>query len=126
MGLNILIVDDSAITRTIIKRALPLAGIELGEVHEAGSGCEALEMLQQGAFDLVLSDLNMPQMDGGALIAEMAASPNLSEIPVVVISTEGSKPRLQQILRPGVAGYLRKPFTPEQLRDTICDAIGAV
>lgn len=120
MSYHILIVDDSAITRTLIKRALPLAGIQLGEIYEADSGAAALRVLHTTQVDLVLTDLNMPEMDGAALIEAMDTSEALRHVPVVIISTEGSKPRLQQIQRPLVAGYLRKPFTPEQLKATLC------
>lgn len=119
MSLKILIVDDSATTRTFIKRTLALIGIQEDQLVEAGGGREALECLEAGGIDLVLSDLNMPGMDGGTLIREMEAAAHLAQIPVVIISTEGSRPRLERITRKSVVGFLRKPFTPEQLRDVL-------
>ena len=121
MPFDILIVDDSMTTRALIKRALPLTGIKLGQIYEAESGAVALQRLAASPVSLVLTDLNMPEMDGAELIAAMDASPQLRNVPVVILSTEGSKPRLDQIQRPLVAGYLRKPFTPEQLKSVLCD-----
>lgn len=126
MSHTILIVDDSTITRALIRRALPLTGLDIGEIYEAASGAEALQRLQANPVDLVLTDLNMPEMSGCDLIEAMDASPMLRDIPVVIISTEGSKPRLQQIQRPLVVGYLRKPFTPEQLKATLCNIMEQV
>ena len=123
MSHNILVVDDSATTRTYVKRTLALSGIAPENVFEAASGREALDRLAQGDIDLVLSDLNMPEMDGTSLVREMAATPQLAFIPVIIISTEGSKPKLEKLLRSSVVGFLRKPFTPEQLRDILQDRL---
>jgi len=120
MPCNILIVDDSSLTRTVIRRTLPLTGIAFGEIHEAAGGTEALSLLHTVAFDIVLTDLHMPEMGGSELIESMDRAPGLRNIPVIVVSTEGSRPRLQQIQRSCVVGYLRKPFTPEQLKSTLC------
>ena len=119
MSLKILVVDDSATTRTYIKRTLGLLGISPDLVLEAPSGDEALTLLENDDIDLVLSDLNMPKIDGPALIARMASMPQLANIPIIIISTEGSRPKIDRLIQSGIVGFLRKPFTPEQLRDII-------
>lgn len=119
MSRKILVVDDSATTRTYIKRTLALIGVNPDLVLEAPSGSEALALLESGDIDLVLSDLNMPQIDGLMLVARMAAMPHLATIPVIIISTEGCRPKIDRLIQSGIVGFLRKPFTPEQLRDIL-------
>lgn len=125
MPLNILLVDDSETTRAIVGRTLRMSGISLGEVHEAENGRHALDLLDQHWIDLVVSDLNMPIMDGSDLIGEMKRNPTMSTVPVLVVSAEGSRRRIEGLKASGlVTGYLRKPFTPEQIRDAVHEALG--
>ncbi|MCK4303696.1 MAG: response regulator [Candidatus Eisenbacteria sp.] len=124
MGFNILIVDDSKVTRIMIKRTLKLTGIPVGSLHEAENGQVALEEMKTNKIDLVLADINMPVMDGMAMIAQMKADPELASVPVIVISTEGSSTRIEELRSKGVAGYVRKPFTPEDVRDTLRQVVG--
>jgi two-component system chemotaxis response regulator CheY len=119
MGYRILIVDDSATTRAVVKKALALAGVHAAAVHEAADGHEALEQLQTNEVDLVFADLNMPRMGGDVLIEAMRQDPRLRDVPVIVISTEGSATRLASLFRHGVLAFLRKPFTPEQFKQTV-------
>lgn len=114
MSLNVLVVDDSAVMRRMIRRTLELSGIPLGEVYEAGNGEGGLELLKVHWVDLVLLDLNMPVMDGEAMLSRLRADESLRGVKVVVISTEGSETRIQQ-LQPHIDGYIHKPFTPEAL-----------
>lgn len=123
MALNVLVVDDSAVMRRMIIRTLELAGLPLGEVHEAGNGAEGLEQLDRHWIDLALVDLNMPVMNGEEMIERLRANPELADVPVVVVSTDGSETRLARI-RPNVNGFVRKPFTPEQLGATIKEIVG--
>jgi two-component system chemotaxis response regulator CheY len=119
MSHRVLIVDDSAMTRLVIRKALTIAEFEFAEFHEARHGAEALELLAQHPVDLVITDLNMPQMGGDELLARIRAQESLAEVRMIVISTEGSQPRLAAIKSLGAAGILRKPFTPEQLKSLV-------
>ena len=124
MALNVLLVDDSAVMRSIVKRVLSLSGFELGEIHEAGDGKEALRVLDEQWVDCVLTDVNMPIMNGVELLQTMKADEVLSSLPVIVVSTEGRSEKIQEILDKGAAGYITKPFKPEDIRRTLCDALG--
>lgn len=119
MPLNVLIVDDSAAIRKILRRVLGQAEIPLGSVQEAANGLEALEELSKKKVHLVLSDINMPQMDGLELLAHMRAHPVWKTIPVVIISMEGGQEKVLEAVQLGAAGYVRKPFTAEQIREKI-------
>jgi len=118
MGMNILIVDDSSVMRQMIIKALNMSGLPLGEIHQAGNGREALEMLDRHWVDLLILDINMPVMNGEEMMIEMKKNPVFSDIPVVVVSTEGSATRIERMKAMG-ALFVHKPFTPEIIRDTI-------
>lgn len=120
---NILIVDDSAVTRAAIKRTLCLAGMSLSSIFEAGNGHAALEVLENVRVDLVLADLHMPEMDGVEMTSRILANDATKDIPVMVVSAEPSAQRLEQLKQSGVRGYIRKPFTPEQIRRGIADIL---
>ena len=115
----ILIVDDSATTRGLIKRAIQLAGLPVSEFLEAGHGKEALAQLQTHAVDLILADLHMPEMNGIELAHAVLANPAMAPIQIAIISAEPSGQRLLELRRAGIKGYLRKPCTPEALRDLV-------
>ncbi len=121
---NILIVDDSVLTRTAIKKVLDMLDIEVDSVFEAGNGLEALEVLQANDIELVLADLNMPQMNGFELIQKMQENKSFSNIPVVVISTESSHSRINDLEDVGIRGYLHKPFQPEDFRSILIKNLG--
>lgn len=116
MALDIMIVDDSAAIRKILQRVLVQAGFSLGAVHEANDGNEALAILQANKVGLILSDINMPNMDGIELLSRLKADGSLKSVPVVMVTTEGSQARVMQALELGAAGYVRKPFTPDQIK----------
>ncbi len=116
---RILVVDDSAMSRLVIRKTLVLAGLESAEYHEASDGAEALAVLQQCPVDLVITDLNMPQMPGDELLARIRQLPSLREVRVIVISTEGNRQRQDAIRDLGAAAFIRKPFTPEQIKSVI-------
>jgi two-component system chemotaxis response regulator CheY len=124
MAYNILIVDDSVLTRTAIKRIIRMIGIEVGQLLEAADGREALKVLDTQSVDLVLADLNMPQMNGVELIHEIKKQRNHADIPVVMVTTESSMARIKELLAEGVKDYLHKPFTPEEFRTVIDRALG--
>ena len=125
MAFNILVVDDSEIIRTVIRKAIAISGLEVNEFHEAANGREALEMLQDQWIDIVLTDINMPIMDGVEMIRRMAADRLLQKLPVVIVSTERSQSRIAELLALGVRAYLKKPFRPEDFHAVITDLLTA-
>ncbi len=124
MAHQILLVDDSNTTKTVITKALNLSGIDLGTIFKAANGREGLDLLQKEKIDLVFLDINMPIMGGMEMLDEMKKNPSLSSIPVVVISTEGSSTRIEELKSKGVAAFLRKPFLPEVLKQTVESILG--
>ncbi len=119
MGLNIMIVDDSPLMRAFIRKVVALTGIEVKEFCEVGDGEQALELLRQRWVDLVLTDINMPRVNGEELVRRMEGDDLMRTIPVIVISTDSSHSRIQQMLALGARGYISKPFLPEALRDEV-------
>jgi len=119
MAYNILIVDDSATMRTVVKRTVDMSGLNIGTFYEAENGKHALELLKENWIDLVLADINMPIMDGIEMTEHMQTDPELCRIPVIVVSTEASSARIEELKGKGVKGYVHKPFTPEKIRDVI-------
>ncbi len=124
--LKVLIVDDSSVMRKIVERALRQAGLDIGEVVEASNGAEALAEVQKGSLDLILSDINMPVMGGLEFLKTMAGVEAAKGVPVVMITTEGSEARVVEALSAGARGYLRKPFTPEQVKERVTPLLAAV
>src|SRR5436305_14736572 len=109
MESDILVVDDSAAIRKILQRVLRQTGMAIRAIHEAGDGHQALAVLADQAVDLVLTDINMPKMDGLQLLASLKASAQWRNIPVVMITTEGGESKVSEALKLGAAGYVRKP-----------------
>ncbi|MCL4693940.1 MAG: response regulator [Candidatus Hydrogenedentes bacterium] len=124
MALNILVVDDSETVRSIILKTLTLSGLELNDPLQASNGKEALALLRDNWVDLVLTDINMPDMGGVELIEHMKKDEVLKTIPVVVVSTEGSATRIEELKEKGVRAYIRKPFTPEKIREVLDEVLG--
>jgi len=125
MALNILVVDDSKVMRAMIIKTLRLSQLPLGEVLEAPNGQEALRVLDGKWIDLALVDINMPVMDGEEMIDRLRQNPVTEDLPVIIISTEGSETRKEVLMQKG-AGFVHKPFTPETLRDTILKTLGGL
>ena len=119
MDSDILVVDDSAAIRKILTRVLRQTGMAIQTIHEAGDGQDALAVMAQHKVDLVLSDINMPKMDGLQLLASLKASPQWHSIPVVMITTEGGETKVAEAVRLGAAGYVRKPFTADQIKEKL-------
>ena len=119
-----LIVDDSSVMRKIVERSLRQAGIELEKVHEAGNGAEALVVLRANPVDLILCDINMPVMDGLEFVRQMGTVENAKGVPVVMITTEGSESHVVEALSSGARGYIRKPFTPDQVKEHVVPLLG--
>lgn len=121
---NILIVDDSAVTRAMIKRTIKLSDLPVENFFEAGHGQAALEVLASQAVDLVLADLNMPVMDGVEMTQRMRHNQATRDIPVIIVSAEPNLHLLEELLQQGVQGFVRKPFTPENVRHVISQTLG--
>lgn len=119
MSHHILIVDDSATTRAMIKRILGLCGVDLTQVREAGDGVAGLETLRKHGADLVLADLHMPNMGGVEMTQQILADPALRHVPVVIVSADPNVSRIEELKGRGVKGYLAKPFTPEAFREVL-------
>ena len=124
MELNIMIVDDSPVMRTFIRRVIGLTGLKVGDIYEASNGEEALRLLRDHWADLILTDINMPQMNGEELMRHLESDELLRMIPVLVVSTDSTEIRVQRLLALGAKGYLAKPFQPETLRDEVERALG--
>jgi two-component system chemotaxis response regulator CheY len=120
-----LIVDDSSVMRKIVERALRQAGLELMVVHEAGSGTEGLDLLRAKTVDLILSDINMPSMDGLEFLRQIRAQNLAPGVPVVMITTESSEEHVKQAILAGARGYIRKPFTAEQVKERVLPLLDA-
>ncbi len=124
MSINVLLVDDSATIRLMIKKVLSISlGDALGNVYEAGDGISALSQLADNDITLMMIDLNMPRMNGMQLISRLKSNSKYSDIPIIVISTEGSEERIKELEELGIAGYVRKPFRPEQVRKVILNVV---
>ncbi|MBM3774706.1 MAG: response regulator [Acidobacteria bacterium] len=119
MPVDLLIVDDSAAIRKILQRVLQQADFALGQIYEAGDGQEALDILKQKKVGLILSDINMPNMDGLQLLSHLRSQEGLKDVPVVMITTEGSQAKVMEAVQLGASGFVRKPFTAEQIKEKL-------
>ena len=119
MSYRILVVDDSAVSRRMVCRAVSMSGLDVSEILEASNGQEALDLLGKSWVDIVLADINMPVMNGAEMVREMAKRDFMSVTPVIIISSEKSEKRMEEMLGLGVHTYLGKPFRPEQIKQVI-------
>ena len=120
-----LIVDDSSVMRKIVERALRQAGLDSLVVHEAGSGAEGLELLKGEKVDIILSDINMPVMDGLEFVRQLKIQNLAPGVPVIMITTESSEEHVKQAIQAGAVGYIRKPFTAEQVKERVLPLLKA-
>ena len=118
-----LIVDDSSVMRKIIDRTLRQAGLELETVYEASTGSEALELLQNRQVHLILSDINMPSMDGLEFLNQLRSRNLATNTPIVMITTESSAEHVKKAILAGARGYIRKPFTVEQMKEHVVSLV---
>jgi two-component system chemotaxis response regulator CheY len=117
--IRVLIVDDSSVMRKIVERALRQAGLDSLVVHEAGCGKDGLGVLRAKAIDLILSDINMPSMDGLEFVRQLRAQDLARGVPIVMITTESSEEHVKQAIQAGAHGYIRKPFTADQVKEKV-------
>jgi two-component system chemotaxis response regulator CheY len=124
MPFSVLIVDDSTVMRGFIKRVLTLSGFEVRECLEASNGEEALAQLETNSVDVILTDINMPKMNGEELLRRLETDERLRGVPTLVISTDATKARILKMLSLGAQGYITKPFSPEALREELERVLG--
>jgi two-component system chemotaxis response regulator CheY len=125
MSLRILVVDDSPAMRAHIRRVLTSSGLPIDALIDAGDGLEALERLKDSQVNLILSDINMPNMDGEELVRNIKADRTYREIPILVITTDNSTARVLRLRQLGAQGYICKPFTPDLVKQKVLAALGS-
>lgn len=125
MSYRVLIVDDSPAMRSFVRRVMELSGFDLSHCFEASDGAEALKLLDSEWVDAILTDINMPRMDGEELLKHLSADELLRSIPAIVISTDATRGRMDRLTGLGARGYITKPFLPEDLREVLERTLGA-
>jgi len=124
MSFNVLIVDDSNTMRAVIKKVISISGFKMDQCIEAGNGKKALDVLTDNWVDVIISDINMPEMNGFELLKKLKEDDLLKNIPVILISTESSNERMQDAFDMGAKGFIKKPFTPEAVKKILYEVIG--
>ena len=119
MTKRLMIVDDSPVMRSFVRRTLQIAGLHMETCAEASNGAEALAKLAESSVDLILTDINMPVLDGEGLLRTLQVDPELKRIPVVVVSTDSTEQRVDALMGLGARGYVKKPFQPEKLSQVL-------
>jgi len=124
MSFNVLIVDDSNSMRAVIKKIITISGFQMDKCLEAGNGREAMELLTSNWVDVIVSDINMPEVNGLELLDQLNENDMLREIPVIMITTEGSDERMKEAFARGAKGFIKKPFLPEEIKKVLYQVIG--
>jgi two-component system chemotaxis response regulator CheY len=124
MSFNLLIVDDSISMRAVIKKIITISGFQMDKCLEANNGREAMDLLSTNWIDVIISDINMPEVNGLELLDQLKKNDTLKEIPVIMITTEGSSERMQEAFNRGAKGFVKKPFLPEEIKKILYDVIG--
>lgn len=119
---RVLFVEDSPTMRRIIANSLRQVGFD--EIIEAENGVDALEKLKGKQVNLVVTDWNMPEMNGAELVRTLRGMPPYADVPIIMITTRGTKDDVMTAMKLGVNGYIIKPFTPEILREKLRSVIG--
>lgn len=119
---RVLVVDDSSTMRRILRMTLTRCGYE--DVEEAADGKEALALCEASQFHCILTDWNMPNMDGMQLIIKLRAMPQYASVPIVMVTTEGAKDDVIEALTRGANSYIVKPFTPDTLNTKMEEVMG--
>ena len=124
MAFNVLIVDDSSTMRALIRKVLGISGFPVGQYFEGANGREALEILAREWVDVILTDLNMPEMDGKAFLKNLRRQEEWTDLPVVLVTTEGRPEIISQYSKLGFQGYIKKPFRPETIKQVLSEIMG--
>ena len=119
MAYNILIIDDSAIVRKVLIKTINMADVCIQEIYQAANGEEGLKQIAEHSVDLIFLDINMPTMNGMEFMRRLRGVPGIAEIPVIVVSTEGSKERRDELFSLGIKAFMRKPITPEEFAEVV-------
>jgi two-component system chemotaxis response regulator CheY len=119
MAKSLMIVDDSATMRKIIIRTVRMSGLEFDRTEEAGNGLEALEKLQSSPVDIVLCDINMPEMSGTEMVKKARQLPSCAKTKIIMVSTESAQELIDGVMADGANGYITKPFTPEKFQEKL-------
>ena len=119
MAKSLMIVDDSATMRKIVMRTVRMSGLEFDRTEEAGNGKEALEKLGGGPVDIMLCDVNMPEMSGMELVKEVRKLDSCANTKIIMVSTESSQELIDGVIADGANGYITKPFTPEKFQEKL-------
>lgn len=122
---TILVIDDSAMMRKVVLRTLKMAGMEFDTVLEAGDGLEALAVLKENKVQLIMCDINMPNMTGLELLEELKKTDLAQGAPIVMVTTEASEPQVRQAIMSGARGYIRKPFTVDHIKNNVRPLLAA-
>ena len=124
MSFNVLIVDDSSAMRAVIKKIVTISGFQMDQCLQAANGREAMEVLADNWVDVIISDINMPEVNGLELLDLLKKNETLKEIPVIMITTEGSSERMQEAFNRGAKGFIKQPFLPDDIRKVLHQVIG--
>ena len=119
MSKSLLIVDDSATMRKIVMRTVKMSGLEFDSTEEAGNGIEALEKLNASPADIMLCDINMPEMSGTELVKKVREMSTCDHMKIIMVSTESSKDMVDGVIADGANGFISKPFTPEKFQEEL-------
>ena len=119
MGKSLLIVDDSATMRKIIMRSVRMSGIQFDTTEEAGNGVEGLEKLNKAPVDVILCDVNMPEMNGDEMVKKVREMDSCKDTKIVMVSTESSQGFIDKLLACGADDYITKPFTPDKFNEKL-------
>lgn len=119
MAKSLMIVDDSATMRKIIMRTVRMSGLTFDRTEEASNGIEALKKLEENPVDVMLCDVNMPEMNGSELVSKIHKEALCKDMKIVMVSTESAANFIDDIMKEGVDAYITKPFTPEQFQEKL-------
>ena len=117
MAKSLMIVDDSATMRKIIMRTIRMSGLEFDRTEEAGDGVEALKKIDSAPVDIMLCDINMPEMDGVELVQKVRKIKSCANTKIIMVSTESSQELMDSVMADGANGFINKPFTPEKFQE---------
>lgn len=120
MAMSLMIVDDSATMRKIIMRTVKMSGLEFEKTEEAGNGVEAIAKLNVEPVDIILCDINMPEMGGVEMVKKIREElPSCKKTKIVMVSTESSQELIDSVISDGANGFITKPFTPEKFQEKL-------